>query len=51
MTITDGKESFIIDNKDVTNKKDGYIIGIDENEYFTKKMTPFHSFDDVITPV
>ena len=20
-------------------------------EYFTKKMTPFHSFDDVITPV
>ena len=21
------------------------------NEYFTKKMTPFHSFDDVITLV
>lgn len=41
MTITDGKESFIIDNKDVTNKKDGYIIGIDENiwciELFIKK--------------
>ena len=41
MIITDGKESFIIDKKDVTNKKEGYIIGIDENiwcvELFIKK--------------
>lgn len=28
-------------------KKSHYEAG----EYFTKKMTPFHSFDDVITPV
>ena len=27
----------------------GYFV--DTVEYFTKKMTPFHSFDDVITPV
>ena len=30
------------------------MIGKQKNiltEYFTKKMTPFHSFDDVITPV
>lgn len=24
---------------------------VHKGEYFTKKMTPFHSFDDVITPV
>ena len=41
MTISDGKESFKIDKKDITNKKEGYIIGIDENiwciELFIKK--------------
>ena len=38
MTITDGKESFIIDKKDVTNKKDGYIIGIDDDYSHVKAL-------------
>ena len=28
-----------------------YIFDLEETEYFTKKMTAFHSFDDVITLV
>lgn len=38
-------------NTTSASKKERNIKKIIQNEYFTKKMTPFHSFDDVITLV